>query len=324
MKDQIVTKQDELHVAILFLVFNRLDATKQVFEAIRQARPMRLYIAADGPRKNKEGDEEKVQEVRNHIMTRIDWDCDIKILFRDRNFGLKYAVSDAITWFFNHEEQGIILEDDCLPHPDFFSFCQELLERYKDDNRVSAVTGDNFQNGIKRGQVSYYFSKYNHCWGWASWRRAWKFYDGDILFWPEWQKSREWKRKLPDRVERQYWRQIFDSVYRGEINSWAYPWTASIWYQGGLTATPNVNLVSNIGFGVEGTHTVDGSSPSSSMQVHSIGELIHPKDVHHNIGADRYVFDYHFGGINMRWYNAPLRFLQRTVINFIKRKMVKR
>ena len=313
MKEIINTAPTSNQTPVLFLVFNRPDTTIRVFESIRQARPLRLYVAADGPRENKAAESEKVQAVRNYIMTNIDWDCEVKTLFRDNNLGCKHAVSEAITWFFEHEDQGIILEDDCLPHPNFFPFCQELLERYRNEEQVSAITGNNFQNGIKRGKASYYFSKYNHCWGWASWRRAWKMYQGDLPFWLDWQSSTEWKRKLPNQAERQYWKKIFDRVYRNEIDSWAYPWTASVWYQGGLTVTPNVNLVSNIGFGKNSTHTSDETNPASSMPTYSIGKLTHPARVNQNIHADRYVFDHHFGGINMRWYNILLHYPKKIM-----------
>ena len=291
------------HTAILFLVFNRPDVTKRVFETIRQANPPRLYIAADGPRKDKEGEVEKVQAVRSYIMTNIDWDCEVKTLFRENNLGCKHAVSEAITWFFEHEEQGIILEDDCLPHPDFFLFCQELLERYKDDEQVSVITGNNFLNGVKRGDASYFFSKYNHYWGWATWRRAWKLYQGDLPFWPDWQKSTGWKKMLPDSTERRYWKRIFEIVYDNKIDSWGYPWTASVWYQGGLTVTPNVNLVSNIGFGKDATHTFDITHSSSQVPTYSLGELTHPKGIFQDFNADKHVFNIHFGGIHMRWYS---------------------
>ena len=154
-----------LNTAVLFLIFNRLDTTKQVFEAIRQAKPPRLYIAADGARSSREGEAEKVQAVREYIIQNIDWECEVKTLFREQNLGCKYAVSGAIDWFFENEEMGIILEDDCLPSQSFFWFCEELLERYKDDMRVWHIGGSNFQNGIKRGDGDYYFSKYNTFFG---------------------------------------------------------------------------------------------------------------------------------------------------------------
>ena len=289
----------ELNTPVLFLVFNRPDTTAQVFEAIRKAQPPRLYVAADGPRPDRLGEAEKVAKVRE-IATAVDWPCEVKTLFREENLGCKKAVSSAITWFFEHEDQGIILEDDCLPHPDFFSFCENLLERYQDDDKVWVITGDNFQNGQKRGQASYYFSHCNHCWGWATWRRAWNHYQGDLPFWPEWKSSPAWIQKLPDRVERRYWSKIFDRVYGNQIDSWDYPWTACVWYHGGLTATPNVNLVSNIGFGSEATHTTSRNSSPAVMRVESIGELHHPSLIKQHSDADYYAFNSHFGGKNLR------------------------
>lgn len=289
-----------LQTAVLFLVFNRPDTTAQVFEAIRQAKPPRLYVAADGPRVNREGEAERVARVRE-IATAVDWPCEVKTMFREENLGCKYAVSGGITWFFEHEEQGIILEDDCLPHPDFFGFCETLLERYASDERVWVITGDNFQNGQKRGEGTYYFSCYNHVWGWASWQRAWQKADMDIKFWSEWKHSAAWQATKRDKVERKYWSKIFDRMYRAEIDTWDYPWTASVWFHGGLTATPNVNLVSNIGFGPDSTHTASADSPLAGMATSGIVEIIHPAVISRDQLADRYVFDHTFGGKDKRF-----------------------
>ena len=169
--------QKPLNIAVLFLVFNRLDNTKQVFEAIRQSKPPRLYIAADGARKVKDGEEKKVKSVRDYILSNIDWKCEVKTLFQDQNLGCKMAVSGGIDWFFENEEMGIILEDDCLPSIDFFIFCEEQLNRYKEDLRIGHICGCNFQGNIKRGESDYYYSKLTHVWGWASWRRVWQHYD---------------------------------------------------------------------------------------------------------------------------------------------------
>ncbi|MRH79075.1 glycosyltransferase family 2 protein [Spiribacter sp. C176] len=308
-----------LQTAVLFLVFNRPDTTTRVFEAIRQAKPPRLYVAADGPREGREGEAERVAKVRE-IATAVDWPCEVKTLFREENLGCKYAVSGAITWFFEQEEQGIILEDDCLPHPDFFSFCETLLARYADDERVSVITGNNFQHGQRRGEASYYFSKYNHCWGWASWRRAWRHYQGDLPFWPAWSASDTWQRHTPDTVERRYWEKIFDRVRAGQIDSWGYPWTASVWFHGGLTATPNVNLVSNIGFGPDSTHTASANSPLAGMATSAIGELTHPASITRDQAADRYVFDHTFDGKNQRFPWSLLRLPRRTG-GFVYRKL---
>lgn len=301
--------------AILFLIFNRPHTTRRVFEAIRQARPRRLYVAADGPRADREGEAEKVAQVRE-IATQVDWPCEVKTLFREKNLGCKMAVSSAITWFFEHEEQGIILEDDCLPHPDFFRFCEELLDYYADDDRVWVITGNNFQDGQLRGNASYYFSKYNHCWGWASWQRAWEKYEVDISFWPDWKKSVDWHKKIPDPIERSYWQRIFDQVYLGKINTWDYQWTATVWYYEGLTAIPNVNLVSNIGFGVDATHTISMNDPHANLPVFPLGKIKHPKEVIVDVGGDRYTFNEHFGGKRMSFLNTLLNLFKKAIQKF--------
>ena len=166
---------------ILFIVFNRPYETSYVFETIKKIKPKKLYVAADGPRHNFIDDLSKVNQVRE-IATKISWECELKTLFNDKNLGCKAGVSRGISWFFDHEKSGIILEDDCVPHQYFFLFCQNILKYYSNDDRVFSITGNNFQNDIKRGASSYYFSKILHCWGWATWRRSWKFYDGKINF----------------------------------------------------------------------------------------------------------------------------------------------
>lgn len=313
---------DVLNTAVLFLVFNRPDTSAQAFEAIRKAKPSRLYVAADGPRVGRTGEADRVAEVRE-IATRVDWPCELKTLFRHSNLGCKSAVSSAITWFFEHEEKGIILEDDCLPHPDFFRFCDELLNRYANDEHIAVITGNNFQNGQKRGKASYYFSKYNHCWGWATWRRAWQHYQGDLPFWPEWQSSSEWRRLTPDKTERRYWSRIFDQVRAGEIDSWAYPWTASVWFKQGLTVTPNVNLVSNIGFGPDSTHTASADSPLAGMTTAALGQITHPRSLVQDVEADRYVFDYVFGG-RLERFPHVLRIVPRRIAGKIYRAIRKK
>ena len=307
-----------LKTAVLFLVFNRPDTTKKVFEAIRLARPPRLYVAADGPRAGKEGEAERVEQVRK-IATAVDWPCDVKTLFRNQNLGCQKAVCQGIDWFFENEEQGIILEDDCLPHLDFFGFCETLLDRYASEERVWVVTGDNFQDGQVWGEGSYYFSRYIHVWGWATWRRAWTQRDMGLNFWPEWKKSPEWALWLPNQIERKFWAQIFDKMYRKEIDTWDFPWTASVWFNRGLTATPNVNLVSNIGFGPDATHTTTDSS-MSLMKTCGIKNMIHPETVTHSVAADHYVFNESFGGKNLTM-PYKLLFDAKRVLRFIKSRI---
>lgn len=275
-------------------------------------RPPRLYVAADGPRMGRTEESARVESVRK-IATAVDWSCEVKTFFRNDNLGCKLAVSGAITWFFEQEEEGIILEDDCLPHPDFFNFCETLLGYYRGDERVDVITGNNFQNGQQRGTGSYYFSKYNHCWGWASWRRAWRHYQGELPFWPEWKHSDEWRTVCPDNIERRYWEKIFNQVYAGGIDSWAYPWTACVWKHGGVTVAPNVNLVANIGFGVDATHTCDPNVHQANLPVAELSEIVHPAVAVQDIAADRYAFEHHFGGRRLRWPWGWIRLLARAL-----------
>lgn len=169
---------------ILFLIFNRPDTTRIVFKRIREIRPSKLYVAADAPRANKLGEAELCMETRA-IIKDIDWPCELKTLFRDENLGCKLSVSGALDWFFENEECGIILEDDCLPDLTFFSFCKELLERYKDDDRIGHIGGNCFLPGQIAKELSYDFCSITHIWGWATWRRVWKNMDVQFHFWEE-------------------------------------------------------------------------------------------------------------------------------------------
>ncbi|MDP2237968.1 MAG: nucleotide-diphospho-sugar transferase [Bacteroidales bacterium] len=278
---------DSIKTPVLFLVFNRPDATKQVFEAIRKAKPPRLYVAADGPRISKDGEAQLVQQVRS-IATNVDWDCEVKTLFRDENLGCKYAVSVAITWFFQQEEQGIILEDDCLPSQSFFLFCEELLGRYKDDLRVWHISGNNFQNGVKRGESSYYFSKFNHIWGWASWANRWSNYDVEIKSYDSFIANNVLNDLFELDQDKKYWSNIFDLVNNGKIDTWDYQWTYTVWVNSGLSVLPNKNLVSNIGFGPTATHTKDIESYHSRLPGLDLSfPISHPIFIVKNSTADK-------------------------------------
>lgn len=277
----------QLKTPVLFLVFNRPDTTKQVFEAIRKAKPPKLYVAADGPRKNNENDIQNIKQVKA-IVTNVNWNCELKTLFRNENLGCKIAVSSAIDWFFENEEEGIILEDDCLPHPSFFRFCEELLGRYREDQRVSVISGDNFQFGRGSKEYSYYFSRYFHIWGWASWRRAWKNYDVNMKLWPEIKRDNWLYSYLWEKESVEHWTKIFDDVYEGKIDTWDYEWVFTCWIQNSLCILPNVNLVSNIGFGEVATHTTE-KTIFSQLETKPIKfPLLHPPFMLRDYVADRY------------------------------------
>lgn len=277
---------------VALVVFNRPDHTAATFARIRQQQPRELFIVADGPRSDHPSDPARCAEVRA-LLEEVDWPCDVRRSYADENLGLRRRVSTGLDWVFAQVDRAIILEDDCVAEPDFFGFCDAMLDRYADDSRVMAVTGDNFQRGRRRGEAAYYFSKYPHVWGWATWRRAWERYEPDIPFWSLWKKSTEWRQAMPDLWERRYWERIFDRVASGQSNSWAYPWTAALWRHGGLTATPNANLVENIGFGEGATNT---TVTQTGVGVTHLGPITHPTEVHADVAADRFVFRNHFGG----------------------------
>lgn len=306
-----------VNTPILFLLYNRPGNTKRVFEVLREVKPNRLYIACDGPKSDRVGDYNRVADVRE-IVSCVDWNCEVKTLFRESNLGCKVAVEQAITWFFEYENYGIILEDDCLPNKSFFFFCEELLQKYQHDNRVFAITGDNFQKGRQFGNTSYYFSRYVHVWGWATWRRAWKHYDPDLSFWPTFKNSSQWETQFSEKIEKTYWEMIFNRVHANEINTWDYYWVGSVWKQGGLTATPNQNLVSNIGFGKDSTHTVYSNSPLANMPTYELGNVIHSAEVVRNMEADQNAFDFVFNGRSTRWPVVPLFLFFRLIRKFFR------
>lgn len=278
----------QFNTAILFLVFNRIDTTKRVFQAIREIKPTRIYLAADGPRSTRKGDHDKVAEVVDYVLEHIDWSCDVITLIRKENLGCKRAVSEAIDWFFSHESEGIILEDDCLPDPSFFRFCQELLEYYRYDTRVGMVSGDNFQFGQKHGDASYYFSRIAHIWGWATWARAWKVYDREISNWPNFSKGKWLNGLVSSKDEGKYWENTFNLVASGKIDTWDYQWVLSCLINGMLVVMPNINLVSNIGFGSSATHTTDSGIYDNAEVGQMKFPLMHPNIILPSISADAY------------------------------------
>lgn len=271
---------------VAFLIFNRPDTTLKVFKEIAKARPPKLLVIADGPRSSRLDEADKCAATRA-IINQVDWDCEVLTNYSDINLGCKKRVSSGLGWVFDTVERAIILEDDCLPHPTFFSFCEELLHYYKDDERVMHISGDNFQFGHKRTNHSYYFSRYNHVWGWASWRRAWQYYDVELKLW-ETINEEDWLTDiLGNQKIAHSWEQIFQAVYDGKIDTWDYQWLFACWLQSGLSILPNHNLISNIGFGTGATHTT-AVSEFANMPIEAMEfPLRHPKFVLRNTQADQ-------------------------------------
>ena len=274
---------------VLFLIFNRPDTTYEVFESIRKIKPKKLFVSADGPRTNKPGEDEKCRLTRD-VIKKIDWDCELHTDFSDVNLGCKKGVTKGINWFFSNVEEGIILEDDCLADESFFSLCPELLEKYRNTENVMHIGGVNFQDGIKRGDASYYFSRFCHVWGWATWKRAWSKYDVEIKNYDCEKYHSLIKNVIPDTEIRNYYKKYFELVKNNQLDTWDFQWVWTVWSNNGLSIIPNENLVKNIGFGEEATHTTDNSSSLSAIDTGSISNLVHPGNIEPHSEADRYTY----------------------------------
>lgn len=283
------SSKESFSTPILFLIFNRPEISRKVFNQIKKIRPGNLFIAADGPRPQNPDDIFLCTETRK-IVDEIDWECDVKTLFRTKNMGCGPAVCSAINWFFEQVEEGIILEDDCFPDLSFFNFCNELLEKYRYDKQVYLISGTNMQNNILRGSSSYYFSNYPITWGWASWRRAWEKFDFDAKDYKQAFTSGELDHAFQLKQEKSYWFQKIKMIELEKRNIWDYQWFYSIWRNRGIAIVPNSNLIINIGFTNSGTHTFLKDSirePSSLNTI--IFPLMHPNQIV-NKEADLFTF----------------------------------
>jgi hypothetical protein len=273
--------------AILFIIYNRPDLGLQVFEQIRKVKPPRLYVSADGPSPKRPNDLALCSEARN-IVQLVDWDCEVKTLFRDENAGCKVAVSSAITWFFDQEEMGIILEDDCLPAISFFSFCDELLQKYQADTRISLISGCNLQHGRQHGNASYYFSNLTHVWGWASWRRVWQQYDGDVSGYNMEEINHQLRNIFDEPLVVESWGKIFTALQKNEIDTWDYQFALINFLNNRISVIPNKNLIKNIGFRLDATHTGNAAGKNANLPLHELDNICHPEFSTPEKNADNY------------------------------------
>ena len=278
-----------LKTPVAFLIFNRSETTKRVFAEIAKVKPPKLLVIADGPRSNKPEEMTRCQEARE-IINQVDWDCDVLKNYSDVNLGCKKRVSSGLNWVFKMVEEAIILEDDCLPHPTFFRFCEELLEKYRDETRISQISGSNFLFNKFDLKNSYYFSKFQFVWGWASWRRVWKHYDVNMKKWPSFCHTDDFKRLIGNKKISDYYTKIFEKVYKEKIDTWDYQWFFSNLVKKKVSIIPKYNLISNIGFGHGATHT-NFLHPLANIQLDQMEfALSHPQYLNYNRLFDEHVF----------------------------------
>jgi hypothetical protein len=265
-----------LQTPVAFFIFRRPETTARVFEVIRKARPRRLLIVADGPRND---DERARCEAARAIVEQVDWDCEVLRNYSDSNLGLRKRMSSGLDWVFEQCAEAIILEDDCLPDITFFRFCQELLEKYRDEPRVMHISGDCFAPDASQ-HVSYAFLRFPHVWGWATWSRAWRHYDVDLRDWQTDSGKTAFLERFSTRAQRAYWKNVLQSIVDGKINTWDFQWSFACIRQNGLSICPALNLVTNIGFGSDATNTVDDTVHLSNLEMKSISfPLRHPAEI---------------------------------------------
>ncbi|MCW7503759.1 hypothetical protein [Leptospira paudalimensis] len=264
-----------MSVPVLLIAFNRPDLAELTLRRMIEAKPSKIYFAVDGARNNKLGEHEKVERVRN-LVSLIPTSIPYEVKFSDLNHGCREGVSSAITWFFSKEEMGIILEDDCYPDLSFFPFCEELLIKYKDDHQIGMISGDNFFRNKIHLKDSYFYSSYFHIWGWATWRRSWSGYqssgiDSEVV-------KTVVNQNLKNRRARKFWIQWITESANGHVDTWDHQWTFHNWKHNRISIMPSVNLIANLGFRSDGTHTLDEDSQFANLQSEPIKfPLVHPK-----------------------------------------------
>lgn len=289
-----------LNTPIVLLIFNRPETTKKVFAEVRKVQPSQLFVVADGARFPEE--EEKCQQARATIIDNIDWDCKVLTNFSDVNLTSPICCSSGLNWAFSLVEEAIVLEDDCLPTASFFSFCETLLNYYRDDLRIMQISGTNFSVSHLNQDFpySYYFSKYPRSWGWASWRRAWQYFDFEMKSWYKYRKTNKIKEFFEDSYEQKYWSNVFDrSILKSDFH-WDYSWLYSCQVNKGLSIVPKHNLISNIGHGADATHSKDENDTYANLPTKDIWEIKHPPIVEIDKEADAHTFDYVFGGKQLK------------------------
>ncbi len=288
-----------LETPVVLLIYRRPELTAQALAHIGRVRPRRLLVVGDGPRPDVPGDEARVRAARQ-VIERVDWPCEVITHNARTNLGCQRRVASGLDWVFSQFEEAIVIEDDCLPEASFFSFCTQMLERYRTHEQVLSIGGANFQAAERPVPHSYYFSQYFRCWGWASWRRAWLKFDATMRDWPTWKNSEAWRACCPTRAEQRFWRFVFDGVHQGRIDSWAYPFCYASFRCGGLHVQPAVNLVSNVGFDASATNTAHPQHRFANYPVTPLEHMSHPPAIVRDIAADQHTFATVYGG-----YRAP-------------------
>lgn len=310
-------------VPVLVIIYKRAETTRKVLEALREAKVARIFVAANAPNPGNPSEKGKVQEVRD-LFDNLDWPCEVTKLYRTEHLPAKLSISTAITWFFQQVPEGIVLEDDCLVDQSFFSLAETCLEKYRDDDEVMQINASNFQFNQKRGNASYYFSRYNHIWGWAGWARSWQHFKLTPAELPEKEVFQAIDRMFSRESDRGYWKAMFRYAMSGRIDTWDYQWMFSFWLAGGKAITPNSNLVSNLGFGADATNSISADSRVANLPLESLQlPISHPSARDFHDEADAYTSD-EFFGVAKSAKNGHLKIKIATLLPISLKKRIKK
>jgi hypothetical protein len=280
-----------LSTPVVLVIFNRPSLTQQVFQRIRAVQPVNLFVLADGPRSEAEA---MLCHQTRAVVKQVDWDCDVIQNYSDSNLGCRNRISSGLSWVFDQVEEAIILEDDCLPRPSFFYFCQALLKYYRNDSRIMHIAGSNFVSDHISILDSYYFSQYFSIWGWATWKRAWSYYDMSLKDWPNQRRNEILENLYENPLERQDMEKILTDIYQNKIDTWDYQWNFSCRLQNGLAIIPSKNMVSNIGFGEGASRTKSKLDPRANLPTSDLWDIQHPAYIFRNKIIDNFRYKRHF------------------------------
>ena len=292
-------------VPILFITYKRFRTAIRVFNQIKIIKPSKLYFVSNQAKTKQ--DIKNVKKVRN-LLKKIDWDCKVMLLYQKEHLPVSKSIPSAIDFLFKHEKHGIILEDDCLPSKDFFLFCKKMLKKYKNNKKINAICGSR----LCENDDEAYLSKYNHVWGWATWKRSWKYFDPEIKFWTKFKKSRKWDLIHSNKIQKSYWNNIFNKTYKKKLNTWDYAWTACAWYKNQLSIIPPRSLIQNIGNGPDATWTVSKKKRILKKEIHINKDIVYAQ-IQRNKILDKEVFLNHFNG-KYYGYNDRLIYILKTLI----------
>jgi hypothetical protein len=282
-----------MRAPVAVIIFNRPEATKQVLAELAKVEPRRLFVIADGPREDHPEDRDRCMAARALFET-VPWECDVMRCYADVNLGCGRRPATGVSWVFDQVEEAVILEDDCVPHPTFFRFCDELLAKYRDDERIMHIAGNNFQFGQTRGPFSYFFSRFNLAWGWASWRRAWRHFDLKLSMWPLLRDTGWLLDVVGDPEAARVWQREFDRAHaqHGDVDYWDHQWTFACWAHNGLSILPTSTLITNIGFGTDATHTRSSRDRRAFLSTEEMRfPMSHPPYVARSVEADRLIVE---------------------------------